>query len=220
MIVSRPWIKVSARWNATHLNVKRQRATSLIMKVLCYKISLKRHYNVIVSYTVCFLHLLLSVWDHTVWLIERTLACCEWGGNCSFRCWRISDTAQYRPCNKGKQYTCWTPSWSLLITVPFSVTLGQPTNGFGSSGEESRLARSIKMCYLLSVQLGQVAQSHSERLGVVLLDPIVDRLQTAHVEKQLGLLHRHGAAQDTGTHWKGLGWNADHADLLVTYFHT
>lgn len=55
------------------------------------------------------------------------------------------------------------------------------------------------MCYLLSVQLGQVAQSHGERLGVVLLDPEVDWLQTAHVEKQLGLLQSHGAARDTGT---------------------
>lgn len=55
-----------------------------------------------------------------------------------------------------------------------------------------------KTCYLLSVQLGQVAQSHGERLGVVLLDPEVDRLQTAHVEKQLGLLQSHGAAGHTG----------------------
>lgn len=48
------------------------------------------------------------------------------------------------------------------------------------------------------MQLGQVAQSHSERLGVVLLDPEVDRLQTAHVEEQLGLLQSHGAARHTG----------------------
>lgn len=56
------------------------------------------------------------------------------------------------------------------------------------------------MCYLLSVQLGQVAESHGERLCVVLLDPKVDWLQTAHVEKQLGLLQSHSAARDMGGH--------------------
>lgn len=62
------------------------------------------------------------------------------------------------------------------------------------------------MCYLLSVQLGQVAESHSESLCVVLLDPEVDWLQTAHVEKQLGLLQSHGAARDTGGHIKSTGY--------------
>lgn len=45
-----------------------------------------------------------------------------------------------------------------------------------------------------------MAESHRERLCVVLLDPEVDWLQAAHVEKQLGLLQSHGAAPDTGSH--------------------
>lgn len=57
-----------------------------------------------------------------------------------------------------------------------------------------------RVCYLLSVQLGQVAESNGEGLCVVLLDPEVDWLQTAHVEKQLGLLQSHGAAEDTRRH--------------------
>lgn len=75
--------------------------------------------------------------------------------------------------------------------------------GFAAVGQEADGPDQFKRRYLLSVELGQVAQSHCERLRVILLDPKVDRLQTAHVEKQLGLLQSHGAARDTSTHCKG-----------------
>lgn len=70
--------------------------------------------------------------------------------------------------------------------------LGQLTNGYAS-----RKTQSNQMCDLLSVQLGQVAQNHAEGFRVVLMNPKVNWLQTAHVEKQLCLLQSHGAAQNT-----------------------
>lgn len=89
-----------------------------------------------------------------------------------------------------------------LINVYYlPAMLGQMTNGYATAGQ----LRSNQMCYLLSVQLGQVAESHGERLCVVLLDPEVDWLQTAHVEKQLGLLQSHGAATTQRRPHKGLG---------------
>lgn len=69
-----------------------------------------------------------------------------------------------------------------------------------SAQELKRQTGSNQMCYLLSVQLGQVAESHGEGLCVVLLDPEVDWLQAAHVEKQLGLLQSHGAARHRAPH--------------------
>lgn len=45
-----------------------------------------------------------------------------------------------------------------------------------------------------------MTEDHSEALCVVLLDPEVNWLKTAHIEKQLGLLQRHRAAGDTGGH--------------------
>lgn len=69
------------------------------------------------------------------------------------------------------------------------------------------------MRYLLSMELSQVAESHGESLRVILLDPKIDWLQAAHIEKQLGLLQSHGAVWHTRGHIKD--W---HKSFVVLVF--
>lgn len=55
--------------------------------------------------------------------------------------------------------------------------------------------RHVLAAHLLRVQLGEVAERHGERLGVVLLRARVRRLQAVHAQQHLGLLQRHGAGE-------------------------
>lgn len=64
---------------------------------------------------------------------------------------------------------------------------------FWSTEEKAR--RRVLAAHLLRVQLGEVAERHGERLGVVLLRARVRRLQAVHAQQHLGLLQRHGAGE-------------------------